>query len=356
MTRLIRLAGRLSRLRHVAKVPPVVYGLVSMALITGYFTSFASGANLFIFDSILLAGLGAIALNLAMGTAGQVSIGVGGFLAIGTFSSVFFLRSGIGFPLDTVLAVLVSAAAGGVIAVTAIRLRGVYVALSTLALQVIAVFLAREYQSRRMGPAGFVTSPLFSGKGIDDAQRYWGWTLFVTLALVVLLVSRLVRHRAGRAWRLVREHDQAAGLLGISVQRYKVSAFAISSAVTGLQGSLTLHFTGSASYDTFTLLIGVQYMAMIVIGGLDSIGGALVGAALLTALPTLLTSLMGRVADDTYAVTNGGAVTEIVYGVLLVVFVVGARDGIVGVVKWGSRWVAGRARVIAGARESQTSA
>jgi branched-chain amino acid transport system permease protein len=104
--------------------------------------------------------------------------------------------------------------------------------------------------------------------------------LFAMLALTIFGARRVMTRRAGRAWRMIRDHEDAAPLLGIPVTRYKLSVWVLSSALIGLQGGITFYFSGGLTYETFTLALAVRYVAMVLIGGLDSLAGAVVGAAI----------------------------------------------------------------------------
>lgn len=307
-------------------------GLAVMAISTFYFATKASSANLFTFNSCLLAAFGAIALNVLMGTAGQVSIGTSAFLAVGGFSTIFFMRLGLPFPADVIAAGLAAGVAGLIVGLPALRLRGLQLALATLAAFYIVYYLGNEYQSKakNAGSGGFSINPLFQSRGLVGGQRYWAWMLFGLTALLVILAGRVTRYRSGREWRLVRDHETAAPALGIAVTRSKMTVFALSSVVIGIQGGLTVYLTGSVAADDFTLLLAVSYVAMVVIGGLDSIAGAVIGAVVVTALPTVVPHVVSSIIGAQQAAQKGASISEIVYGLLVVVFVTSSQRGIVG--------------------------
>jgi branched-chain amino acid transport system permease protein len=143
-------------------------------------------------------------------------------------------------------------------------------------------------------------------------------------------MSRLVAERSGRAWRLIRDNELVAPTFGIRPTRYKLIAFSISSGLIGMQGALLLHFTGSATVDSFTLLLAIQYLAMVLIGGLDSILGAVIGAVLLTYLPTKVPELVAHFVNNNDAATQGPQISTIIYGVLIILVVTLSPQGIVG--------------------------
>jgi branched-chain amino acid transport system permease protein len=233
---------------------PAWFGITVIALFTVYFTMSGS-TYLFTFNLCLLAALGAIALNMLQGTAGMVSVGNPAFMAVGAFSAVFALHVGIPFPGDVVIGALTAAAAGVIIGAPALRLRGLQLFLATMAGHFLVVHFAEVYQrdSKAGSASGFIFNPLYLSRGIDGAQRYWAWTLFGVLAVVILGASRLMNERSGRAWRMIRDHEIVAHTLGIRVVRYKMLAFVLTSGLIGVEGALMAHFTGSATAEAFTL-------------------------------------------------------------------------------------------------------
>jgi branched-chain amino acid transport system permease protein len=346
----------LDRLRRVP-VRPAWYGVAALAVITAYYVAEGSSFHLFLLNTCLLAAIGAIALNLLMGTAGLVSIGNSAFLAVGAFSAVFAIKSGVPFPGDLVLGALVAAAAGIVIGLPALRLRGLHLALATLAGFFIVQYFATLYQSkgRGGGSGGFFVPVLFQSQGFTGGQQYWAWTLLVIVALLVLAATRLSAERSGRAWRVIRDHEIVAHTLGIPVTRYKMIAFALSSALIGFQGALAAHLSGSVSVDQYTLALAIAYIAMVLIGGLDSVLGAVIGAFLVTALPTVMPILMTSVLGRLPIASQGPAVAEILYGVLVIVFITSSPQGIVGLLRniRRSRLLsAGQRRILSAARRS----
>src|ERR1700722_6388391 len=266
----------------------IVIGFIVVAFVTAGGSSY----SIYIVDTILLAGIGAMALDLLMGTGGQVSIGNAAFLAGGAFATVWASRAGVPFPFDVIIAGIACAVGGLIVGLPALRIRGMYLALATLAAFYLADFIGQKYQSDTVGAAGFLLKPLFTGTiGQQSASR--GWLLFGVVAATMILISWLRSGRSGRAWRMIRDHEVAASAMGIPVARYKLLLFTITSAIIGIQGGLTAHFTGSVSYDSFTLTLSISVVAMILIGGLDSVAGPLIGAAVVTLMPVYLPDVIG---------------------------------------------------------------
>jgi len=342
--------GKKGKLRMIR---PVWWGLAFMALATYILTLILPTFDLYVFDTILLACMGAIALQVILGTAGLVSVGNSAFLLVGAFAAVFALRSGIAFPFDVGFATVVSGVAGFIVGLPAIRLRLLFLALATLAAYYLAVFLGNYYQLQvpDASSIGFVIPTMFNGEGFEGAGRAWAWMLFGCLAVIILGASRVMRERSGRALRMIRDHEHIAPTLGISVVRYKLTIFVLSSMVIGFEGALTAHFSGIVSTASFSVTLSFQYLAMIVIGGLDSIAGAVIGAVIVVGMPAWLPSVVSTFVGSSRATTLGPNISLIVYGVLVIVFVTASPDGMVGLLRtirrltmswWARRWLPNR--------------
>jgi branched-chain amino acid transport system permease protein len=291
---------------------------------------------LFILNSVLLAVIGAASLNLLQGTVGQVSIGNVAFLVVGAFSSVWALRLGIPYPLDLVVALVAGALIGAVVGLPAIRIRGFYLAFATLAAHFIFVQLAQTYQSHAVGATGFIVPLRFASHSLVDQQRLWALVLAGIGAIVLLIIYFLTTFRLGRTWRVIRDHEIIAASLGIRVTRYKLVAFMVSSAFIALEGGLTAHLSGYVTSDAFTLSIAVSYVAMVLIGGHDSLLGSVVGATIVISLPYLTANVMGQLAiNDQYS----AQIAQILYGSLVVVFVVYSSGGVADWLRKGYAFV-----------------
>ena len=142
--------------------------------------------------------------------------------------------------------------------------------------------------------------------------------------------AELTLGKGGRAWRMIRDHEEVAATLGIKTAQYKLVMFGLSSGLIGAQGALTGYFLGQVSYETFTLLLAIQYLAMILVGGLDSVLGALIGATAIVCLPTILNEVITAVGGANAAAVNGSQYANICYGALIVLFIVSSPNGIMG--------------------------
>jgi branched-chain amino acid transport system permease protein len=303
--------------------------IAAALLVVGCYAAVGSSYEIYIVDTILLAGIGALALDLLMGTGGQVSIGNAAFLAAGAFSTVWASRAGVPFPFDIIVGGVVCAVAGLIVGLPALRIRGMYLALATLAAFYLAQFVGRKYQTETVGAAGFLLKPVFSGT-LSQQSVKWAWLLVCMLAATIIVAAWLRSGRSGRAWRMIRDHEVAASMMGIPVARYKLSLFVISSTLIGIQGGLTARFVGSVTYDSFTIALSISVVAMILIGGLDSQAGPLIGAFVVTMLPIAVPNVTHLFISASSSSKNAGAVSEVAYGLLIIFFMIAVPQGLNG--------------------------
>jgi branched-chain amino acid transport system permease protein len=285
-------------------------------------------------NAILLACIGALALNLQMGTAAQISLGNSGFMALGAFVAVGASRLGWPLPLGVIAATIVAGLVGIITGIPALRLRGLYLALSSIAAYYIIVYFCSDIQTRSPGDSGFLVNPTFASRGLQGGQQLWAIMLTILVCFCIYASSRLVQGKSGRAWRMIRDHQLAAPTMGIGVTRYKLAVFGIAFAAIGAEGSLQLYLNASVTIDSFTLLLAVQYVAMVVIGGLDSVPGSVIGAVLVTGLPVWTTDLLGS-SLGTNSTLLGPEIATVVFGALIVLFVTLSPQGVVGWVRPG---------------------
>jgi branched-chain amino acid transport system permease protein len=301
--------------------------------VTIIMVSTLSTGNLFVYNSFLLAALGALSLNLVLGTAGQVSMANPALLAVGAFISAWAERSGWQFPYDVIVGALAAGVVGVVIGIPSVRLKGLYFALTGLAALYIVTYFAQLYQNDTVGAGGFFVPLVFAQHGLVKMQVYWAWFLLILLCLTIALFLLLTKSRAGRAWRMIRDNEIVASAMGVRATRYKLIAFAISSVVIGLQGGLTAHIVGNVTTGTYTLDTAISYLAMVFIGGLDSTLGAIIGAAIVTWLPIAAPNILAGLFPSGSISSDGPQLGEICYGALIVIFVMCSPNGIVGLMQ-----------------------
>jgi branched-chain amino acid transport system permease protein len=241
-----------------------------------------------------LAAIGTLGLMILTGFCGQISLGQAAFLAIGAYTTVILrLNLHVPFILVVPAAGLSGAIVGFVIGLPSLRFRGVYLAISTLAMHYAIIFLATVYQAKfgQSATAGLTIPDPSVGPFKIQGEYIWYYFLLLFLVLATLACINLVRTRAGRAWMAIRDRDIAAEALGINLARYKLLAFMVSSMLASMSGSLMAYYSNVVTVERYTLDLAVIYVAMIIVGGMGSILGALLGAFFITLLPYGIDSL-----------------------------------------------------------------
>lgn len=281
-----------------------------------------------------IAAIGALALNLVTGYTGQLSLGHSGFLAAGAFT-VGILVGHWSTPVWVTLpaAIVIGMVVGVLVGVPALRLRGIYLSISTLAAYFVIVSLVTEYQSRFGGGAGFTIPPPQIGSWVLRGERNWYFVLLALVALATLLSLNLNRSHIGRAWLAIRERDLAASAMGIDVSFYKVMAFVISTAMTSLAGALLAYYTAFVSAEAFTFMVTIEYLAMILIGGLGSVLGSILGALFVTLLPFLVERAVEQLPFPATFKTHMFAVQSGLFAVLMLAFLMFEPMGLARI--WG---------------------
>jgi branched-chain amino acid transport system permease protein len=309
--------NRTSRIRPGLALWIVVGAVVAVVVPLGL-----SDVWMTIFDLALISALAAVALDLLLGHAGLVSIGNAAFMAIGAVAAAEVgVFAHVPFPIPLLIGGVAGSVAGALVAIPSLRMAGLYVAIGTLALHFVAVWALRAVQIRQVGDVGYVMPVA----GIGDAMmtmRSWYWLLLALVVVEVIGVQLLMRRAPGRAWHAIREAPALASMSGISVWRYKVWAFVVSSFLVGLAGGCYAYFIGNVGVDNFGLELAVQFIAMVVLGGLGSTYGAIAGAFFFGCLPQILVQLRDlfglgaeTLSGGTIALINGavaGAVVVIV--------------------------------------------
>src|SRR5262249_55331784 len=236
----------------------------------------------------LLACVGALGLMILTGFCGQISLGHAAFLAIGAFTTVI-LTVHLKMPFLVVVpaAAVSGAIVGFLVGLPSLRFRGVYLAISTLAMHYAIVFLCTTYQANfgASASAGITIADPVIGSLRLRGEPAWYYFLLVLVTLCTVGCVNLVRTRPGRAWMAIRDQDIAAEALGINLTRYKLAAFMLSATLASVSGSLAAYYSNVVTVERYTLDLAVIYVAMIIVGGMGSILGGLLGAIFITLLP-----------------------------------------------------------------------
>jgi len=277
-----------------------------------------------------IASIGAIGLNILTGFTGQISIGVGAFLGVGGYTSAIITSTyGLSFWISLPLAGLVTAIVGGIFGLPALRLKGLYLAIATLAAQVIILFVISRWTSVTGGTSGMVLSRPSIGSFTFMSNTSYYYLSIVILLLTVLYATNLLRTRVGRAFLAVRDRDIAAQIMGINLFKYKVLAFAVSSFFVGIAGALLAHYTMIVSPELYSTTVSIEYLAMILIGGLGSVFGSIIGAIFITLLPVSLGMLIDMVTvyfPDLYHLLS--SFKDFAFGLVIILFLIFEPGGL----------------------------
>lgn len=291
--------------------------------------------------SMAYLGIAAGGLTVLTGLNGQLSLGHGALMAIGAYTSALLLPDNeSSLPLSVVVgaAVLVTLAVGAAVGLAAARLHGPYLAGATLALAVAVPGIALYFKETLGGEQGlrvvmpdipvWVLDAVFFVTGQDlTRSRFTAYVGWLTLIVVFVLLANLGAGRTGRRWRAVRDDEVAAELAGIELGRARVSAFMVSAAAAGAAGAILAFTVKLAAPSAFTLTLSLTLLAAIVLGGLGSLAGALIGAALLTFLPSVVTDVG---TDAGLSDIQAAELAPLVYGLVMVAVILLAPAGIVG--------------------------
>ncbi|TNC27776.1 branched-chain amino acid ABC transporter permease [Amycolatopsis alkalitolerans] len=310
----------------------------------------------------MIGAVGAVGLTLLVGQAGQLSLAAAFFLLAG--GTAYTVLSGtdeggrvIGFGIDPLLsllaAVVVCALLGLAFAPVSGRLRGIYLGVASLSLVFLGLYFGQS-ASRLTGGTSTGRSParfsLFgfpfdnSGQvelfGVPLRQAERTWYLFLALTVIALVLAwGAVKGRIGRAWRAVRDNEAAAAVMGVSVARAKAGVFAVSSAYAGLAGAMTVLWfdilkPDENEFGTYGINVSIAYLAMVIIGGLGSVGGALVGALIVNGLPQILSlysTQLGLFSGSGQGAFTPILVSTFVYGAAIILVVLFEPGGLAAI-------------------------
>ena len=276
---------------------------------------------------VLIYGIVGLGLMVLAGFTGQFSMGHAAFLGVGAYTQGVLTNLGVPFPIAMVFAALLAAAAGVVVGLPALRLKGIYLGIATLAFGFIVEEVFARWEKLTGGNAGMhVKEPAIFGWKIDSSEGFYIVCL-VTAVLVTLGVLNLLRSSTGRAFVAIRDSEISAQSMGIHLARYKTLSFALSAALAGLGGALYAHKLRFLSPDQFSIIQSIDLLLLVVIGGLGSVHGAFLGAAFLIAMPQLISLTKDYLPD---AIGQAPGLQAVVYGVVLIAFVLFEPLGLYG--------------------------
>jgi len=230
--------------------------------------------------------LGALGLNILTGCTGQISLGHAAFMAIGSYTvAILSTRLDMPFLAALPLAGITSALAGVVIGIPCLRLKGLYLAMATMVFGVVIEHLSIHWESLTKGVRGIsVPSMEIFGYTFDTDEKFYFLILFV-MVILLTAAKNILRTKVGRAFIAIRDRDIAAESMGVSLTKYKVMAFALSSFYVGIAGGFYAYYTTYVHPEHFNIMLSVEFIAMIIVGGMGSILGSIFGAVFITLVP-----------------------------------------------------------------------
>jgi len=310
--------------------PQVVLGILALAasLVAPLMLN-SSTRTIYIF--LVLSIMVVAGLSLLMGFAGQVSLGQGAFYAVGAYTAAIMSVHGWPTLLSLVMAPVLTMIVALVIGSPLLRLRGHYLAFATLAFQLIVIDLISNLTSLTGGAPGITNIPALKIGGLRIVSGVQYSYLAWFGAIIVLIVTwNLVRSRPGRALRALATNENAAAAVGVPVGRYRLWVFVLAAGFAGLAGGIYAFYLSYVSPTSFPLLLSIEFLIMTVIGGLGTVAGAIVGAALITTLVQILTSLGQAPGLPSYLPT---VFSDAVYALVLILVLIFLPSGVVPAVQ-----------------------
>jgi branched-chain amino acid transport system permease protein len=306
--------------------------LIGIILLFAVIPFISSAYLLYVINIIGIYAIAAIGLNLLIGYTGQISLGHGAFFGVGAYSAAIFATK-VHFPFIVAvpLAGLITAIAGMIFGLPSARLKHLYLCIATLASQFILEYVFVQWESLTGGAAG-ISIPSASLFGIDlGSDRNFYYVIFFCFVVMAWMAVNLIRTRYGRAFIAIRDNDQAAEGMGIPIFQYKLLSFAISSFYAGFAGALFAYYMISITPEPFNLWLSIEYIAMIIIGGLGSIPGAVFGTVFIITLSEILSHITEFLMNMSPSI--GGAITiaplrEFIYGLAIILFIIFEPKGL----------------------------
>jgi branched-chain amino acid transport system permease protein len=319
--------------------PPAFWRIIgwaalAIALITLPLT--ASGYVLFMATLVAINVIATVGLNITVGYAGLLSIGHSAFIGVGAYASALMaIHFGTPLLVNVIVGGVTAFLVGLVFGAPSLRIKGVYLAIATLAAQYMLYFVFQQWTSVTGGDRG-LSVPQANILGVLKLQDAGFYLFVVTLTVTMCVASRnLFRTRVGRAFIAVRERDYAAEVLGINVVRTKLLAFGLGAAYAGVAGGLLGAFLRVVNPDQFTLLVSVFFLAAVVVGGQASLLGSLLGATFMTLMPEVLRAAMEVLGPRVGANDIAGFLSplrEFIFGAMIVGFLYFEPRGLAGLV------------------------
>jgi branched-chain amino acid transport system permease protein len=314
-----------------------------------------------IINYTLIAAIAALGLNVLSGYTGQVSLGHAFFMAIGAYTASVLggaspssPSSPLGYNLSFLIwlpaAGLVAALAGALVGPTALRLKGFYLGIVTLSLIFIGQYIFINARGFTGGPQGrSFPVPAFGDTAISQQNTFLGIALtpgqqYFLLILLVLVLSaafvyNVTRSRSGRAFQAVRDNETGATIMGVNLFEAKMGAFVLSSFLAGIAGALLASYTSYYVPGSWDLILSIQFVAAIIVGGIGSVWGSILGAAFVFGLPQVIDHFSLLPTSTTSGGLHSGELDALIYGLLIIIFLLFEPVGLVGMARRGQVWI-----------------
>lgn len=307
----------------------MLLGLLFLFLIVPFFSS---PFLLYILNTMGIFAIAAVGLNLLIGYTGLISLGHSAFFGVGAYAAaILATKANFPFLFAVPAAGIISAAVGIVFGLPSARLKHLYLLIATLAGQLIIEYVLIQWEGLTGGINGIIVTQA-SLFGIDlQNDRTFFFVIFFCFVVMTWMAVNLIRTRFGRAFIAIRDNDRAAEGMGIPIFQYKLLAFAVSSFYAGLAGGLYAYYMMSITPEPFNLWLSIEFIAMIIIGGLGSIPGAVFGTVFIVTLNETLSHITAYVMN--MGVSTGFAITiaplkEFVFGLAIVLFIIFEPKGL----------------------------
>lgn len=269
-------------------------------------------------------------LNLLTGFTGQISLGQAAFMGVGAYTcSILSGTYGVPFILALPMAGFMTALVGMVFGIPSLRLRGLYLAIATIAAQFIIEFVIRRWDKLTGGVAGMYVEPGALGSLQFNEPIHLYYLTFVLAVLATMVVKNIVRSRSGRAFVAIRDRYLAAEVIGVHLFKYRLMSFAVASFYAGIAGALLSQYLEVITHESFTIGQSIDYLAMCIIGGLGHILGPIFGVGFWFVLERLL-EVLTTTLNTAYPthVTWFVSIREIVFGLVIILFLIFEPDGL----------------------------
>lgn len=325
---------RIFRTRFMRAWFVILFILLAVVFVLSLLGIGANEYHYFIGNLILVHLIAAIGLQLLVGFTGLLSLGHAAFMGVGAYTSALLItKLGCPFLLAVLLAGLVASLFGIIVGIPSLRIKGFYLMVATLAFQFVIEYLIIHWDGLTRGIRGIeMPTPRIFGISLEDHQAFFLFALGMTIFLM-WGAKNIIRSKMGRAFVAIRDNDVSAEIIGISVFRYKLLSFALSSFYAGVAGALFASLLRTAIPEDYAFHRSIIFLAMVLVGGLGRLVGTIFGVIFITLVPVLLDLLVSYLAfafDPNFTIYLG-PVKELVFGGFIILFIIFEPDGLVGI-------------------------